>query len=96
MVIHNLHILRALGRPAEAKAKLTVDPDAVLSLATASQRFQAIARRGSQEPDRFRRVELRKLPSGNLRDGGEPFTTSGLKQLSRIIARKAPDHTDSL
>jgi hypothetical protein len=44
MVVHDLYVLRAGGRPAEAHAKLVVHADTVLPSAVAPERFQPVAR----------------------------------------------------
>jgi hypothetical protein len=44
MVVHDLYVFRACGRPAEAHAKLVVHADTVLPSAVAPERFQPVAR----------------------------------------------------
>jgi hypothetical protein len=54
MVVHDLDILRPSLRPTEAKAKLIVNTDAMLTRAITFQSFQSISGRNSQvvEPGR--------------------------------------------
>ena len=44
MVVHNLYVFRACGRPAEAHAKLVVYAETVLPSAVAPERLQPVAR----------------------------------------------------
>src|SRR6266852_3410762 len=48
VIIHNLHLVRAILAPHEAHAPLGIDPDAVLPLPVPMQGFQAIARQPGQ------------------------------------------------
>ena len=55
----------------EANAVLVVDPDAVLPLAVAAQRFQTVARRDEQVGDCLRCVERGQAAQGYRFDIGE-------------------------
>jgi hypothetical protein len=44
MVIHNLDLGGAIRSPGKTNMELVVDPDRVLSLAIARQRFEAVTR----------------------------------------------------
>ena len=61
MIIDNLHILGAFGRPAEAEAKLVVDPHTPLPFAVAAQGLQAIAGRGAHVVQRICEIKLHQL-----------------------------------
>ena len=57
MVVYNLDIRRAVGRPAKADAPLSVDPHGMLSGSVTFQRFQIVAWREAQVGQLYGRVQ---------------------------------------
>ena len=86
MVIHDLDILGAGGRPAKAQAKLVVDADAVLAGTAALQGFQAVARRYAQVVQPFRDLQLPQLAPRHGGDVGEPLDGRAFRQGLRVGA----------
>jgi hypothetical protein len=64
----------------------------MLAGAVAFQFFQAIARRGPQEFERFRCIELRQLAGGDFRDRAESLRASRFKEFLSLLAAEALDH----
>ncbi len=92
VVIHNFHIVRITVAPHEAYAKLVIDADAVLSFPLSFERFQTIARRGSQITELGCDVQLPKLPLGYPREGPETLHPLPGMQLLRVRRAKGLDH----
>jgi len=67
MVIDDFHVRRTLRGPANAHTKLIVDADAVLLLPISLQGLKAIAWRGAQELQCFRRIQLRELAGRDVK-----------------------------
>src|SRR3990172_9638688 len=63
VVINDLHVFRADIRPHEADAVSVVDANAMLPLSVAAQRFQLVAWRYPELPQRNDRVKLVKPTS---------------------------------
>jgi len=63
MVINNLDILRSIGRPHKAHAKLIIYADAVLSGAIMFQRLQPITWRNTQIVEHSCPIKLLKFSS---------------------------------
>jgi len=77
MIINDFHIRgarRAIG-PCETNAPLIVDPDAVLPLAIALQRFKSVARKSSEIPERSGCLEAIQLETGGSLETGECLDT---------------------
>ena len=92
MVIHNFHFVRARF-PAEADPPLIVDADAVLSGATAFQRFQPVARRHPQVLQLRCRVQLQQLPAGGSLDvSWQPSRHRALEYLLRLRTCEVFNH----
>ena len=66
MIIDNLDCFGGAIAPDEADAPLVVDPDAVLSLAIAFERFEPITGRRANIGQLSRRVEHIELATGGL------------------------------
>lgn len=64
MIVSDLYIAEFGTLPHEADAVLIVDPNAVLSLSVAAQRFKAISRRYSQIIQVRCIVQIFQLPQG--------------------------------
>ena len=92
MIIHDLDILGAGGRPAKAQAKLVVDADAVLAGTAALQGFQTVARRYAQVVQPFRDLQLPQLAPRYGGDVGEPLDGRAVRQGLRVGALEGFDH----
>jgi hypothetical protein len=96
VVIHDLNVCWSSLGPSKANAPLIIDANTVLAGAVAFQFFQAIARRGPQEFESFRCIELRQLSSGDFRDRAESPGASRFKEFLSLLATEAFDHVDNL
>lgn len=93
MVIDNLHAMRAFRFPAKAYPPLVVDPDAMLSLASAFQRLQAIAWRYAQLFQLNSRIQHLQFPLHDCQQvAGETPGPDAFKNLPRFVTPKALDH----
>ncbi len=93
MVIGDFYVLSIGSGPDETDAPLVVDADAVLAGATATQRFEPVAGRESQEGEFHRSVNELKFAERPLLDvGRKPARTSALPELLRLIVGEALDH----
>lgn len=93
MVVHDGHILRAVGRPAEADAPLVVDADGVLAFAPAFEGFQVVAGRQGELGKGRDGVKLRQLPqSGALNVGGDGAVAAFMEKLGGVRAVEGADH----
>jgi hypothetical protein len=86
MVIHDLDIETVPSAPLEAESPLIVDPDAVLSLAVASQGFEAVSRDRGKIVQARCRVQGFELAPGSLLDGLETPYKSIFEQILGISA----------
>jgi hypothetical protein len=66
MVIDNLNVLGALIAPRKTDAVSIINPNAVLPIAIAVERFQAIARRNPQLIKPRYRIDPVELPPSNV------------------------------
>ena len=74
MIVHDLNVLRARSRPAEAHAELIAYTDTVLPGAVALERFQPVARR---HPEVFQPAAICNCRS--LRRATDSMLTNRLK-----------------
>lgn len=65
MVVHDLDLQRTVAGPTEANPVPLIDPDAVLALAVAGQRFEPIPRRNPKLFQALHGIELVQLPAGH-------------------------------
>jgi hypothetical protein len=96
VVVHDFHVRRPVIGPPEADSELVVDTNAVSTLSIASQRFQPIARRRSQELKGVRSIEHREFARRNGCDRRKPLRLAGLEKALRFRATEALDHAESL
>jgi hypothetical protein len=82
MIIDNFYVVGVPFAPDEAEPPLLIDPDAVLSLSVAMQKFQAISRRRGQVSQLRGAVQLPKLPACDMLDR--------LKTSARLPIVKSP------
>ena len=73
MIVHDLDVLSACGRPTEAHTELIVYADTVLARAIAFQCLKSITRRYAQIVQAGSDLQLPKLTSRNSRDVCEPL-----------------------
>jgi hypothetical protein len=76
MVVDDRDISRSSVSPHEADAPLVINPDAVVPGATASERFEAIARWHAQVGQRARLIEHAELPEGRHLNIGRQLSAS--------------------
>jgi hypothetical protein len=94
VIVHDLDVLSACGRPAEAHAELCVDPDAELSGAIASERFQPVARWYSEIFQPARDLQLSELASRYRFDVRPTLDPAAVSQGFRIGAFERFDHNE--
>lgn len=63
MIVDDLDVVSVAIFPNEANAPLIINANAMLTLAVASQRFQAVARGSQQVLERSRSMEVQQLPA---------------------------------
>jgi hypothetical protein len=63
MIVDDLDVVSVAIFPNEANAPLIINANAMLALAVASQRFQAVARGSQQGSQRSRTIEVQQLPA---------------------------------
>lgn len=95
MVVDDLHVFGCTRVPPEAQAPLAIDANAVLTVALALQRFEAIARRDAQVIKPHGDLELPKLAPRNAGAGLESPHTIAAGQCCSFRASERPDHDDS-
>jgi len=96
MVVHDLHIGRIRAGPPEADTPLVIHPNAVLTLAVASKRFQPVSGRRPEIGQCSRRVNLIELPlchRGNTLQFAAEFAP---EHLFGLPVTKRPDHASML
>ena len=97
MIIHNFNVVRVFAEPAEAKAPLVVNANAVSASAIAFQGFQAVAGRQGQVTQFARALKLRELPQGHaLNLWRQAVVTPPLPQPLGLPASEAGNHRVNL
>lgn len=91
VIIRDLDIVSISVAPVEAEAKLLVDSDAVLSVAIATELFQAKARK-RKIPQRCGRVKKIEFDSGRTFDALEFPARQPVEQLSRLLVLAGSNH----
>jgi hypothetical protein len=84
--------MRIPGFPREAHPPLVVDPDAVLALAVALQRFEVVAWGRLQIFERASAVQVQKLPTGSSFDGPETPDRDVVEERLDILVAKGANH----
>jgi hypothetical protein len=93
MIVGDFHFVRTVLRPAETKAVLLVDSNAVLSFANSAEGFEAVAGRAFQVFQTGGGMENEKFgscPPPDIR--GESPGSETMKEFFGFFAGKAPDH----
>jgi hypothetical protein len=92
MVIDDLDQLGPIILPHEAEASLIVDPDAVLALPVALERFEAVAGRCPEIGEPGRRVKHVELAQRHRFDGLQPgHSIAPVQRLGALVVER-PDH----
>jgi len=95
LVVHDLDLRRAFGRPNKAQPELVVDSDRVLSHAIARQRLKAVAWRRSQVAEIARGIEVAQFPARRPDQiGREAFRIFAIEDGPGSLIPEAPDHVD--
>jgi hypothetical protein len=92
VVIDDLDVVGIPAVPPETHPPPVIDPDTVLSLPVACQRFEAIARRGLEVAQGARTVEVVQLPAGHSLDRGEATDRAVLEEGAGFLGREGSDH----
>jgi hypothetical protein len=92
MVIHNLNVLDASIRPAEAHAELIINAYAVLAGTIASQGFQSVAWRNTEVIQSPRNLELPKFSARYNNDPGKPLDPLALRNGFCVGTLERMDH----
>jgi hypothetical protein len=93
MAVDDFHIVAMALTPDETDSPLIIDSHRVLSFPIASQRFQLISRRRSQDAQLRRSVKLKQFPQGDPLDGTEPPAVVIVKEILSFLRAKALNHT---
>ena len=93
MIIDDFHIVAMALTPDKTDSPLIIDPNRVLPFPIASQCFQLISRRRSQNAQLRRSVKLEQFPQGNPLDGTTPPAVVIVEQLLSFLRAKALNHT---
>jgi hypothetical protein len=80
MIIHDLNIFGTGFRPTKTKAKLIIDPDAILAGSVSFERLEAISRRNPEVVEPPRDLKLPQLSTGNRRDRPESPHGTAVRQ----------------
>ena len=98
MIVHDFYIDRSWRaiRPLETDPPLIIDPHAVLAFAVALQRFEPIARKRREIPDRRGGFQLIQLQFGLSGETRECFYELALGELPGALVAKAHDHARTL
>jgi len=92
MIIRDFDIVGIAISPHKANSPLIVDANAVLALAIASQRFQAVAWRRNQIAQLSRDVQLAQLSLCHSLKFSEPRYPLSRMESFRFPGPKRPDH----
>jgi hypothetical protein len=92
VVVDNLNILRASGRPSEAEAILVVDTDTVLANPIALQRLEPISRRDTQIRQTRCDLQLPELSQCHALDEHPSVNPVATGQCRRVGIPERPDH----
>src|SRR5215470_9048618 len=93
MVVHDLDLRRAFGRPNKAYPELVVDADRVLSPAVARERLETVAWRRPQVAEITRGVEVAQLSARHLDQvGRKAFRAFTVEDGFGGFVPEAPDH----
>ncbi len=93
MIVDDFHIVAMALTPDKTDSPLIIDPNRVLPFPIASQCFQLISRRRSQDAQLRRSVNLEQFPQGDPLDGTEPPAVVIIKELLSFLRAKALNHT---
>jgi hypothetical protein len=92
VIVHDLDVLSASGRPTEAHTELIVYPDTMLARSISFERLKSITRRYAQIVQASCDLELPQLASRNGRDVREPLDPFARRKGLRFGAIERLDH----
>jgi hypothetical protein len=92
MVISNLNLVGIRSSPHEPNPVLVVDPDALLPIAVALERFQLMAGNGGKIAQRYRGVEMVQFPLRNPRNRLEFAAEPALENVFSLLVAEAFYH----
>ena len=93
MIVDDFHIVTMALAPDKTDSPLIIDPNRVLPFPIASQCFQLISRRRSQDAQLRRSVKLEQFPQGDPLNGTEPPAVVIVKELLSFLRAKILNHT---
>ena len=96
VVVHDFHILRTRGRPAEADVELIVDADTVLPGSIAFERFEPVARWDPQVIQTASDLQLSQFASGDGLDAHESLDALTAGERLRVAAPERDDHGETV
>jgi hypothetical protein len=96
MVVNALHVVSVAFPPNKTDTPLIIDANAVLSLAVAMERFEAIAGRRAKVTELRRGIQLAQLSLRDSLDATPPLDELPLVQALCILRAKALYHCPSL
>src|ERR1700732_3287482 len=92
MIIHDLHVVGVAISPNQADPPFFIDADRMLPLSIASQSFQLIARRGSQNSQRRCSMQLQQFSKRHPLEGMKALAVLIPKKRFSVRGAKALDH----
>ena len=92
MIVDDFHIVAMALTPDKTDSPLIIDSNRVLPFPIASQCFQLISRRRSQNAQLRRCMKLEQFPQGDPLDGTEPPAVVIMKELLSFLRAKALNH----
>jgi hypothetical protein len=92
MVVHDLDVFSACGRPAEAETVLVVDTDAMLTRAVALEYFEPVPRGHAKVVEPPRDLQLPEFAPGDGLDGGESLDPRSARKPLGLGVRERDDH----
>jgi hypothetical protein len=96
VVIDDFNICRPCIRPLKADAKLTIDPDAVLTSPVTVQCLKPVTRRGSQVSKLNSSMQHGQLSSCDIQDASPSSRIACFKQSLRFRTSEIQDHALTL
>lgn len=96
MVVNDLHVVSVSFPPDKTDAPLIIDADAVLPLAAAMERFEAIGGWRAKVAELHRGIQLAQLSLRDSLDATPPPDELPLVQPLCILRAKALDHIPSV
>lgn len=93
MIVDDFHMVAMAVTPDKTDSPLIIDPNRVLPFPVASQCFQLISRRRSQNAQLSHGVKLEQFPQSDPLDGTKPSAMMIVEKLLSFLGAKALNHT---